>query len=95
MASREKVKFGKVMLTGVRKYTPSGAALLVLLEDEAGDALLATGTSVPASYHGTVPAGYAKGCLFIKTDVVDGQSGLYVNAGTRTFSNFKQVTNAP
>jgi len=62
----------------------------VILKDHLGKYLLATGTTVPANA-GTV---YAKGCLFIDTDVASGTSGLYVNVGTNKSCVFKLVTNA-
>lgn len=61
-----------------------------LLTDGAGNALLATGTGVPADSG----AGYAKGCLFIDTDVAAGTTGLYVNIGTTASCVFKAVSNA-
>jgi len=61
-----------------------------LFKDSAGKTLLATGTAVPADA-GTL---YAKGCLFIDTDVGTGTSGLYVNVGTAASCVFKLVTNA-
>ena len=38
--------------------------------------------------------GYAKGCLFINTDVASGTSGLYVNEWLSTSCIFKLVSNA-
>ena len=86
MSSREKVRFGKVMLTGVLKGA-AGADTIVLLEDNLGNALLATGTTVPNAV-----AGYAKGCLFIDTDA--GAAGLYCNKGSVTSCTFGLVTQA-
>lgn len=37
---------------------------------------------------------YAKGCLYIDTDVASGTSWLYVNVGTSTSCVFKLITNA-
>ena len=51
---------------------------------------MAQGTTVPTD----ATTGYAKGCLFIDTDVASGTSGLYVNVGTNTSCVFKLVTNA-
>jgi hypothetical protein len=90
MSVREKVRFGKVGLTGVKKGATLTEDTLVLLEDNKGDALLATGTlSAPA-----VTSGFAKGCLYIDTNVGSGTSGLYVNVGTRTSVVWKLVINA-
>ena len=70
MARREDVTFGRIGLTGAN----NSAGVNVLIEDASGNALLASGTSVP-----NATAGYAKGCLFIDTDVSTGTTGLYVN----------------
>lgn len=77
---------GSVKITGA--VIATGVTALIL--DAAGKALLATGTTVPAD----AGALYAKGCLFIDTDVATGTSGLYVNAGTAASCSFKLVTNA-
>lgn len=71
---------GSVIATGVT----------ALILNEAGLALLATGTTLPSD----AGALYAKGCLFIDTDVATGTSGLYVNEGTAASCSFKLVTNA-
>jgi hypothetical protein len=90
MSVREKVRFGKVGLTGVKKGANLAEDTLVLLEDGKGNALLATGTlSAPA-----VASGFAKGCLYIDTNVSSGTSGLYVNVGTITTAVWKLITNA-
>ncbi len=62
----------------------------VVLKDSAGQILLATGTTVPTD-GATI---YAKGALFIDTDVASGTSGLYVNVGTSASCTFKLVSNA-
>ena len=80
-----RIAIGEATLTG-----DLVGAVTVLLKDAAGKALLATGTTVPADT-GTI---YAKGCLFIDTDVATGTSGLYVNVGTSASCVFKLVTNA-
>jgi hypothetical protein len=89
MSSREKARFGKVMLTGVLSGGV-GEDRIVLLEDGLGYALLVTGTTVTTDASG----GFAKGCLFIDTNVAGGTSGLYVNVGTTASCRFKLVTNA-
>ena len=61
-----------------------------ILLDENGKALLATGTTVPTNGSN----GYAKGCLFIDTDVATGTTGLYCNKGTSTSCTFTAVTQA-
>lgn len=72
---------GSLRVTG--KVT---SGVRVLLKDNDDKILLATGTTVPS---GT--AGYAKGCLFIDTDVVAGSQGLYENVGTTTVCNFNLI----
>ena len=61
-----------------------------LIRDASGDILLATGTTVPTND----TAGYAKGCLFIDTDVAKGTGGLYCNKGTAAECTFTLVTQA-
>ena len=61
-----------------------------ILLDENGKALLATGTTVPTNGSN----GYAKGCLFIDTDVATGTTGLYCNKGTSSSCVFTAVTQA-
>lgn len=56
----------------------------VLMRDSSDKILLATGTTVPSD----AGAGYAKGCIFIDTDVGAGSQGVYVNVGTTASCNF-------
>lgn len=58
--------------------------------DAAGNALHCSGTTVPTD----AGAGYAKGCIFIDTNVATGSTGLYVNIGTTASCNFNAVDNA-
>lgn len=74
---------------GARLAATAVSGVTTLLKDSAGNALLATGTTVPGDV-----TGYAKGALFIDTDVADGTSGLYVNIGVPSSALFKLVTNA-
>lgn len=68
-----------------------GAETITVIDKDAdGNILRATGTTKPTD----ATAGYAKGALFIDTDVVTGTSGLYVNVGTSASCVFKLVTNA-
>jgi hypothetical protein len=86
-------KLESIILSGTVKSTLSGAAAVTvkaLIYDEDGDILLATGTSVPDD----AVAGFAKGCLFIDTDVAAGTTGLYVNVGTTAAANFDAVSDA-
>jgi len=64
--------------------------ITIYLYDEAGDILYARGTDVPAD----TTSGYAKGCLFVDTDVAAGTTGLYVNVGTNTAADFDAVSDA-
>ena len=80
---------GVLQLKG-RVYTPGTTSVRVLATDRDDKVLLATGTTVPSD----AEAGYAKGCLFIDTDVADGTSGLYVNVGTTASANFDLVSDA-
>jgi hypothetical protein len=66
------------------------SGVTVLFNDASGFALLATGTTVPTDND----AGFAKGCLFIDTDVAAGTTGLYVNVGTTAACNFDAITDA-
>ena len=52
--------------------------------------MYARGTDVPAD----TTSGYAKGCLFVDTDVAAGTTGLYVNVGTNTAADFDAVSDA-
>ncbi len=66
----------------------SAATINVLIRDGDGDILLATGTGVPSD----TTSGYAKGCLFIDTDVATGTTGLNCNKGTKDSCVFTAVT---
>lgn len=70
--------------------TIGGTGITVYLADKNGDILLATGLTVPADTN----TGYAKGCLFIDTDVATGTTGLNCNKGTNTSCQFTAVTQA-
>jgi hypothetical protein len=56
----------------------------VLLNDADGMILLATGLTVPTDGG----AGFAKGCIFIDTNVGAGTTGQYINIGSITAANF-------
>lgn len=70
--------------------TINSQAIAGYLADSNGDLLLCTGT-VTVTGGGT---GFAKGCLYIKTDVATGTTGLYCNKGTNTSCSFTAVTQA-
>ena len=86
--------FGKLFNSKLPCVTIDGSlvatGVTALLKDGSGKVLLATGTSVPAN--GTTK--YAKGCLFIDTDVATGTTGLYCNKGTAAACAFTAVTQA-
>ena len=67
-----------------RSTTIGAETFKVLLKDDADHILMATGTTVPTDGG----AGFAKGCLFIDTDVAAGSQGVYVNVGTNALCNF-------
>ena len=81
--------YNSIQLEG-ESETINSQAITGLLSDGNGDLLLCTGvvTITDAS------TGYAKGCLYIKTDVATGTGGLYCNKGTKTSSAFTLVTQA-
>lgn len=60
----------------------------VLLRDGNGDVLFATGTTLPTD----ATTGYAKGCIFIDTDVATGTGSMYLNKGVNTACVFSLVT---
>jgi hypothetical protein len=60
---------------------------LVLLKDDQGMALLIANNVIPTD--GVV--GYAKGCIFLKTDAGAGVSGFYENRGTTASCAFRQA----
>jgi hypothetical protein len=62
----------------------------ILLKDKDGKKLLVTGTTKPSDS----TTGYAKGCIFIDTDVGAGSSGIYENVGTTTSCNFDALSAA-
>jgi len=61
-----------------------------MLATNNGDVMLAYGTTVPTDGG----SGYAKGCLFIDTDVATGTTGLNCNKGTNSSCAFTAVTQA-
>lgn len=72
-------KIAYLQLTG-----KTASSVETLLKDSAGNKLLCRGTTVPTG------AGYAKGCLFIDTDVATGYQGMYENIGTTAAASFKR-----
>jgi len=60
---------------------------IIYMTNPAGDRVFAWGATVPSD----AVDGYAKGCLFIDTDVVTGTVSVYVNQGTKDSCVFKLV----
>jgi hypothetical protein len=56
----------------------------VLLKDDEDKILMASGITVPTD----AGSGFAKGCIFIDTNVGAGSQGVYINVGTKTSCNF-------
>lgn len=83
MGRREQFSTGELTLVGISQKIGT-VTLTVLQRDGAGKVLLASGTTVPTDG----VAGYAKGCIFIDTDVTTGSTGLYENVGTTASCNF-------
>lgn len=81
--------YNAIQLAG-ESETINSQAIKGLIADGNGDLLICTGT-VTITDTGT---GYAKGCLYIKTDVATGTTGLYCNKGTNTSCAFTAVTQA-
>lgn len=88
-------KLAKNGITSIKTYgakvsaTKAGTSnpIRVLQKDGSGNVLIATGTEVPTA----TTAGYAKGCLFIDTNVATGTTGLYENIGTTSSCNFNAI----
>ena len=87
--SYEQIVSGEIILAGIPDSTGT-QSITVLLRDAENKILLATGTTVPTD-NDTL---FAKGCLFIDTNVGTGTTGLYVNTGTKALCVFKAVSNA-
>jgi len=85
---------GRLENTSIPALTIKGSLIATgvtaILKDGNNDALLATGTTVPSNGESL----YAKGCLFIDTDVATGTTGLYCNKGTAAACAFTAVTQA-
>jgi len=81
--SREDFIVGQIRAAGISTVI-NGITVNVKMRDEVGDILLATGTTVPT----TTSSGFAKGCIFIDTNVSGGTTGFYINNGTRTSCDF-------
>lgn len=75
-----------LQLSGETKKIGSETVNILQLDAE-GNVLLATGTTKPTD----TTSGYAKGCVFIDTDVATGTTGFYTNDGTKTSCVFNAV----
>ena len=87
----EKTPLACLTMEGVTRLAASAGTtdnIKAIFKDGDGDILFATGTDVPAD----TSSGYAKGCLFIDTDVATGTTGLYCNKGTKTSAVFTAIT---
>ena len=81
--------YNAVQLDGAAE-TVNSVAITVYLANKNGDILLCDGTTIPTD----TSSGYAKGCIFNKTDVATGTGGTYLNKGTNTSSAFTLATQA-
>lgn len=63
-----------------------GADIEIILEDDSEQILMARGVTVPSA-----DAGFAKGCIFIKTDAGNGVKALYENVGTTASCDFNKI----
>lgn len=63
-----------------------GADVEILLEDDDEKVVVGRGTTVP-----NAKAGFAKGCIFIKTDAGNGVKALYENQGTTSSCSFNLI----
>jgi len=81
MARHERRTFGEILVAG-GDYVQG---VRVLMRDANEKVLMGTCTTVPDAV-----AGFAKGCLLIKTDATG--AGLYENVGTASSCSFKLIT---
>lgn len=76
--------FNRCIQLGGESRKINGITVKVLEFDGNGKVLRCTGTTVPTG------AGYAKGCIFIKTDA-SANVLLYINEGSTTSANFNAL----
>jgi hypothetical protein len=79
-----------IKYTGLSK-TISSVGITCLATNNENDVVLASGTTVPV----VATDGYAKGCLFFKTDDTFGYGGLYQNVGSKTSCAFAKINPVP
>jgi hypothetical protein len=77
--------FNRPVKLGGHTRVINAITVKVLEYDGDGKVLRATGLTVPTG------AGYAKGCLFIKTNAASGTKGVYENEGTTSSASFNLV----
>ena len=65
--------------------TVGAVSVNIILQDSDEKVLFCSGLSLSTG------AGFAKGCLFIKTDAADGTKGLYENQGTTAVASFNKI----
>ena len=81
-ARYEELSIGKIVSEGERIGTE-----YTLISDTSGNKLFVKGVTVPTA----ATSGYAKGALFIDTDVAAGEKALYENHGSSTSCSFQLV----
>jgi len=64
--------------------------IIVYLRDKGDNIMWASGPDVPAD----TSTGYARGCLFVDSNVAAGTGSLYINKGTAATAEFSLVTQA-
>lgn len=79
-----------IKYTGLAK-TINSVAITVLGMDNSGKVILASGTTIPT----LASSGYAKGCLFFKTDATLGYGAIYINVGSNTSCAFSRLAAPP
>lgn len=72
------------------KVTINDQDVVVYQRDDAGNVLFAVGIATISDG----AAGYAKGCLYVDTDIGAGSSGVYENVGTVAACNFDLIGGA-
>ena len=77
--------FNRPVKLGGHKRVINSITVQILQYDGSGNALLVSGVTTPTG------AGYAKGCLFMKTDAATSVKGLYENVGTTTAASFNLI----
>jgi hypothetical protein len=73
--------------------TINSQTITVLQKDADGKILLAKGTAAASTQD--AQSNYAKGAIYIKTDVATGTSGVYQNIGTAAASSFSLANQVP